>query len=79
MQEFGIDIVSEDNRTIVHHKVAAKVYCVFGPDDAALSARQVAGLESLLTSGSSSTTRPRITGGDQQLHRRINWSRWALR
>ncbi|KAK1921779.1 cell cycle arrest in response to pheromone-related protein [Papiliotrema laurentii] len=39
--EFGIDIVSEDNRTIVHHKVAAKVYCVFNPDDAALSAREL--------------------------------------
>ncbi|WVF69585.1 hypothetical protein IAT40_004363 [Kwoniella sp. CBS 6097] len=39
--EFGIDIVSEDNRTIVHHKVAAKVYCVCGPEDAALSAREL--------------------------------------
>ncbi|WVR04799.1 hypothetical protein IAU60_001811 [Kwoniella sp. DSM 27419] len=37
--EFGIDIVSEDNRTIVHHKVAAKVYCCFGPEDAVVSAR----------------------------------------
>jgi hypothetical protein len=34
--------VSEDNRTIVHHKVAAKVYCVFNQDDTALSARFVA-------------------------------------
>jgi len=41
LQEFGIDIVSEDNRTIVHHKVAAKVYCVFGEEDAALSSRWV--------------------------------------
>lgn len=32
-QEFGIDIVGEDNRTIIHHKVAAKVFCVFGPED----------------------------------------------
>ena len=39
LQEFGIDIVSEDNRSIVHHKVAAKVYCVYGPAEAALSAR----------------------------------------
>jgi hypothetical protein len=38
-QEFGIDIVSEDNRTIVHHKVAARVYCVFNAEDAAQSAR----------------------------------------
>ncbi|KAI0360813.1 hypothetical protein OH77DRAFT_1393258 [Trametes cingulata] len=27
--EFGIDIVGEDNKTIVHHKVAARVVCVF--------------------------------------------------
>jgi hypothetical protein len=39
MQEFGIDIISEDNRTIIHHKVAAKVYCVFNAEDAALSSR----------------------------------------
>lgn len=38
-QEFGIDIISEDNRTIIHHKVSARAYCVFGPDDASLSAR----------------------------------------
>lgn len=38
-QEFGIDIVSDDNRTIVHHKVAARVYCVFKPEDATASAR----------------------------------------
>lgn len=25
----------------MHHKVAAKIYCVFGPEDAALSARYV--------------------------------------
>lgn len=39
VQEFGIDIISEDNRTIIHHKVSARAYCVFTPDDAALSAR----------------------------------------
>ncbi|GHJ87254.1 hypothetical protein NliqN6_3656 [Naganishia liquefaciens] len=42
MVEFGIDIISEDNKTIVHHKVSAKAYCVFDVDDAGLSARQVA-------------------------------------
>ncbi|BEJ12510.1 hypothetical protein CspHIS471_0209700 [Cutaneotrichosporon sp. HIS471] len=41
MLEFGIDIISEDNRTIIHHKVSAKAYCVFAPDDAAISAREV--------------------------------------
>ncbi len=38
-QEFGIDIVSEDNKTVLHHKVSAKAYCVFNVDDAGLSAR----------------------------------------
>ena len=33
-QEFGIDIVGEDNKTIVHHKVAAKVMCIFSEQDA---------------------------------------------
>ncbi|KAI8986822.1 hypothetical protein BD414DRAFT_515051 [Trametes punicea] len=32
--EFGIDIVGEDNKTIVHHKVAARVVCVFTELDA---------------------------------------------
>ncbi|KAI0659051.1 hypothetical protein C8Q70DRAFT_1054345 [Cubamyces menziesii] len=32
--EFGIDIVGEDNKTIVHHKVAARVVCVFSELDA---------------------------------------------
>ncbi|WVW78216.1 hypothetical protein I302_100167 [Kwoniella bestiolae CBS 10118] len=49
--EFGIDIVSEDNRTIVHHKVAAKVYCVFTPEDAALSARELANYQNQDTRG----------------------------
>ncbi|OCF77160.1 hypothetical protein I204_02872 [Kwoniella mangroviensis CBS 8886] len=49
--EFGIDIVSEDNRTIVHHKVAAKVYCVFGPEDAALSARELVNYQNQDTRG----------------------------
>ena len=40
-QEFGIDIVSDDNRTIVHHKVAARVYCVFNAEDAQLSSREI--------------------------------------
>lgn len=40
-QEFGIDIANDDNRSIMHHKVSAKAYCVFGPDDAALSYRCV--------------------------------------
>lgn len=40
-QEFGIDIVSEDNKTTLHHKVAAKAYCVFSIDDAGLSSREL--------------------------------------
>ncbi|KAJ9122277.1 hypothetical protein QFC22_001697 [Naganishia vaughanmartiniae] len=41
MVEFGIDIISEDNKTIVHHKVSAKAYCVFNVDDAGSSAREL--------------------------------------
>lgn len=37
--EFGIDIVGEDNTTIVHHKVAARVVCVFTDQDAQAAAR----------------------------------------
>ncbi|EJT99188.1 hypothetical protein DACRYDRAFT_23804 [Dacryopinax primogenitus] len=39
--EFGIDIVGEDNRTIVHHKVAAKAYCILSPEDMAASQREM--------------------------------------
>lgn len=38
-QEFGIDIVGEDNKTIIHHKVAARVVCVFSDQDAQAAAR----------------------------------------
>lgn len=31
--EFGIDIVGEDNQTIIHHKVAAKVQCLLSQED----------------------------------------------
>jgi hypothetical protein len=34
VQEFGIDIVSDDNKTIVHHKVATKVFLVMNAQDA---------------------------------------------
>jgi hypothetical protein len=37
--EFGIDIVGEDNKTIIHHKVAARVVCVFSEQDAHVAAR----------------------------------------
>ncbi|KAF5344619.1 hypothetical protein D9757_013904 [Collybiopsis confluens] len=37
--EFGIDIVGEDNKTIVHHKVAARVVCIFSDQDAQMAAR----------------------------------------
>ncbi|KAF9524321.1 hypothetical protein CPB83DRAFT_861384 [Crepidotus variabilis] len=37
--EFGIDIVGEDNKTIIHHKVAARVVCVFNEQDAQVAAR----------------------------------------
>ncbi|KAJ7641378.1 hypothetical protein FB45DRAFT_900052 [Roridomyces roridus] len=37
--EFGIDIVGEDNKTIIHHKVAARVTCVFNEQQVAMAAR----------------------------------------
>jgi hypothetical protein len=37
--EFGIDIVGEDNKTIIHHKVAARVVCVFTEQDVQAAAR----------------------------------------
>lgn len=38
-QEFGIDIVGEDNKTIVHHKVSSKAFCVFNQADVEASLR----------------------------------------
>ncbi|KAJ6510330.1 hypothetical protein C8R45DRAFT_963762 [Mycena sanguinolenta] len=32
--ELGIDIVGEDNKTIIHHKVAARVSCIFNEQQA---------------------------------------------
>lgn len=37
--EFGIDIVGEDNKTVVHHKVAARVACILSEQDAQTAAR----------------------------------------
>jgi hypothetical protein len=39
VQEFGIDIVGDDNKTIIHHKVAARVVCVFSEQDVQFAAR----------------------------------------
>lgn len=39
LQEFGIDIIGEDNKTVVHHKVAARVVCVFTEQDVQVAAR----------------------------------------
>ncbi|KAG1733163.1 hypothetical protein EDB19DRAFT_1639852 [Suillus lakei] len=46
--EFGIDIIGEDNKTTIHHKVAARVMCVFTDEDAHLAAR----VEAIPTSAS---------------------------
>ncbi|KAH9822676.1 hypothetical protein DFH28DRAFT_461314 [Melampsora americana] len=32
--EFGIDIIADDNKSVVHHKVSTKVFLVLNPDDA---------------------------------------------
>ncbi|KIJ11103.1 hypothetical protein PAXINDRAFT_138122 [Paxillus involutus ATCC 200175] len=37
--EFGIDIIGEDNKTTIHHKVAARVLCVFTEDEVQVAAR----------------------------------------
>ncbi|KAL0569495.1 hypothetical protein V5O48_012477 [Marasmius crinis-equi] len=37
--EFGIDIVGEDNKTIIHHKVAARVLCILSEQDLQMAAR----------------------------------------
>lgn len=34
LEESGIDILGEDNRTIIHHKVTAHIVCVFNKQDA---------------------------------------------
>ncbi|KAF7326400.1 Glycosyltransferase family 69 protein [Mycena venus] len=38
--EFGIDIVGEDNKTIIHHKVAARVSCIFNEQQARADQQQ---------------------------------------
>lgn len=40
-QEFGIDILTDDTKQIVHHKVAAKVHLVLNAEDAIASHRFV--------------------------------------
>ncbi|KAJ7594070.1 hypothetical protein C8J56DRAFT_427278 [Mycena floridula] len=37
--EFGIDIVGEDNKTVIHHKVAARVVCIFNEQDVQMASR----------------------------------------
>ncbi|KAL7415017.1 hypothetical protein BDY24DRAFT_280521 [Mrakia frigida] len=39
--QFGIDISSDDQTKIAHHKVVTKVYCVFGQEDVELSQREL--------------------------------------
>ncbi|KAF8137168.1 hypothetical protein EV363DRAFT_1253657 [Boletus edulis] len=53
--EFGIDIIGEDNRTTIHHKVAARVLCVFTEEDVQHAAR----VERLQNP-------PNLTGGPSQ-------------
>jgi hypothetical protein len=37
-QEFGIDIVGQDNKTITYRKVAARIVCVFSEQDTHVAA-----------------------------------------
>jgi hypothetical protein len=57
-QEFGIDIIGEDNKTTIHHKVAARVMCVFTDEDALLAARVEAVPTSSLSPNISSNLPP---------------------
>lgn len=41
-QEFGIDIVGDDNKTIIHHKVSARVVCILTAEDAMHEQQQMA-------------------------------------
>ncbi|KAG2133010.1 hypothetical protein DEU56DRAFT_811736, partial [Suillus clintonianus] len=47
-RELCIDIIGEDNKTTIHHKVAARVMCVFTDEDAHLAAH----VEAIPTSAS---------------------------
>lgn len=38
-QEFGIVVAGEDNKTIIHHKAAVRVVCVFAAQDPHVAAR----------------------------------------
>lgn len=40
--EFGIDIIADDNKSVVHHKVATKVFLVLNADDALAASKFVA-------------------------------------
>ncbi|TKA51778.1 hypothetical protein B0A53_05464 [Rhodotorula sp. CCFEE 5036] len=65
--EFGIDILTDDTKQIVHHKVAAKVHLVLNAEDAIASHRRInnwyrsAGEQSL--NRSRATAPPRSSGG----------------
>lgn len=65
--EFGIDILTDDTKQIVHHKVAAKVHLVLNAEDAIASHREInnwyrsAGEQSL--NRSRATAPPRSSGG----------------
>ena len=61
-QEFGINIIGEDNKTIIHYEVAARVHCVFTEEDAA----RVAGAQNLPTfPGDPSESQPGTSGPGQ--------------
>ncbi|KAF8547029.1 hypothetical protein OG21DRAFT_1517678 [Imleria badia] len=39
LMEFGIDIIGDDNKTIIHHKIVARVLCMFTEEDVRDAAR----------------------------------------
>jgi hypothetical protein len=48
--EFGIDIASEDNRTILHHKVASKVHLALTQEEAQSMTRQLSAFHQKMNS-----------------------------
>ncbi|KAG6831359.1 hypothetical protein H0H87_005370 [Tephrocybe sp. NHM501043] len=68
--EFGIDIVGDDNKTIIHHKVAARVVCIFTEQDVQVAARieQInahASASNFQPSSSPSPSQPNPNNGQQ--------------
>ncbi|EIW77464.1 hypothetical protein CONPUDRAFT_139331 [Coniophora puteana RWD-64-598 SS2] len=68
--EFGIDIIGEDNKTVLHHKVAARIVCVLTEEDVQIAAR----VEQMHASSSNSNTSPSATSPSHMMPQQNNFS-----